>query len=388
MKYDYIIKNAKLVDFNMLSTYSGTVYVKDGVFAEAPADGVAEAQFEVDAKNNYVVPGLVDEHVHLNYMNSNIGANADLLCIPMGVTTAVDGGTSGWTNVEGFYANNIVRYVPNVKVYLHVSPYGVHSGVIHEENHDPADFNVEQIIKKSVKYKDVIVGLKVRECTKTLGEYGIDPLKKTVEIAKAVEAATGKKCTIDVHYDDLPENVSCQDILDTLRPGDVISHIMQVHKETMFNQDGTVRDILKEAQKRGIVIDDCHGRVHWSFEHLKAAFSEGFYPDIISSDVVRISMFVRPGFSLVHAMNTNLAAGMDELRILKAVTKTPSEVLGITDEAGTMDIGKPADICIMGMQDTDEVLSDFWGGSCHADRLFVPLMTFKDGVPVFRQTFF
>ena len=151
MKYDYIIKNAKLVDFNKLSTYSGTVYVKDGVFAEAPADGVAEAQFEVDAKNNYVVPGLVDEHVHLNYMNSNIGANADLLCIPMGVTTAVDGGTSGWTNVEGFYANNIVRYVPNVKVYLHVSPYGVHSGVIHEENHDPADFNVEQIIKKSVK---------------------------------------------------------------------------------------------------------------------------------------------------------------------------------------------------------------------------------------------
>ena len=79
---------------------------------------------------------------------------------------------------------------------------------------------------------------------------------------------------------------------------------------------------------------------------------------------------------------------MGELRILKAVTKTPAEVLGITDEAGTMDIGKPADICIMGMQDTDEVLSDFWGGSCHADRLFVPLMTFKDGVPVFRQTFF
>ena len=388
MKYDYIIRNAKLVDFDKLTTHYGTVYVKNGLFAEEPADGIAEAQFTVDAKNNYVVPGLVDEHVHLNYMNSNIGANADLLCIPMGVTTAVDGGTSGWTNVEGFYNTNIVRYVPNVKVYLHVSPYGVHSGVIHEENHDPADFNVEQIINKSVKYKGTIVGLKVRECTKTLGEYGIDPLKKTVEIAGLVEKATGRKCTIDVHYDDLPDNVSCADILDTLRPGDVISHIMQVHKETMFNPDGTVRDILKEAQRRGIVIDDCHGRVHWSFEHLKAAFAEGFYPDIISSDVVRISMFVRPGFSLVHAMNTNLAAGMDELRILKAVTKTPAEVLKITDEAGTMDIGKPADICIMGVQDTDETLNDFWGGSCHADRLFVPLMTFKDGVPVFRQTFF
>ena len=41
------------------------------------------------------LPGLIDEHVHLNVSNSNIGANADLLCIPMGVTTAVDAGTSG-----------------------------------------------------------------------------------------------------------------------------------------------------------------------------------------------------------------------------------------------------------------------------------------------------
>ncbi len=386
MKYDYIIKNGKIIDFDTLSVSTGNVYVKDGLFAEGAPD--AEAAFEIDAKGCYVLPGLVDEHVHLNYMNSNIGANADLLCIPMGVTTAVDGGTSGWTNVEGFYRTNIIRYVPNVKLYLHVSPYGVHSGVLHEENHDPADFNLEQIIKKSVQFKDAIVGLKVRECTRTLGEYGIDPLIRTVEIAKEVEKATGKKCTVDVHYDDLPDNVSCEALLDALRPGDVISHVMQIHKETMFNPDGTVREILKEAQKRGVVIDDCHGRVHWSFEHLKAAFAEGFYPDIISSDVVRISMYVRPGFSLVHAMNANLAAGMDELRILKAVTKTPAEVLDITGEAGTMDIGKPADICIMDVMDSKQTLYDFWGGSCEAEKMFVPMMTFKDGVPVFRQTWF
>ena len=67
--------------------------IKDGVFVEPDAD--MEAKFVTDARGKYVLPGLIDEHVHLNVSNSNIGANADLLCIPMGVPTAVDAGTSG-----------------------------------------------------------------------------------------------------------------------------------------------------------------------------------------------------------------------------------------------------------------------------------------------------
>ena len=67
--------------------------IKDGVFVEPDAD--MEAKFVTDARGKYVLPVLIDEHVHLNVSNSNIGANADLLCIPMGVTTAVDAGTSG-----------------------------------------------------------------------------------------------------------------------------------------------------------------------------------------------------------------------------------------------------------------------------------------------------
>ena len=35
----------------------------------------------------------------------------------------------------------------------------------------------------------------------------------------------------------------------------------------------------------------------------------GFYPDIISSDLVRVSEYTRPGFSLLYAMSVNSAAG-------------------------------------------------------------------------------
>ena len=385
--FDHVIKNGTVVDFQTMQTVTKDIYIKDGIFVEPDAD--TEAKFVTDAKGRYVLPGLIDEHVHLNVSNSNIGANADLLCIPMGVTTAVDAGTSGWTNFEGFYNYNIVRYVPTVLAYLHVSPYGVHSGCIHEENHDPADFNEAEIIKKALKYKDTIVGLKVRLCKATLaGGYDIAALKRAVEIADHVSALTGKQFIVDVHYDNLPENVHVAEILDTLRPGDVISHVMQVHGETMFEPDGTVKQLLKEARKRGIWVDDCHGRVHWSFENLKKAYADGFYPDIISSDVVRISMFIKPGSSLVHAMCVNSAAGMDELSIFKAVTYTPAKALGILDRAGTLDVGKPADVCIMDVQNTDELYHDWWGGSCPGNKVFVPMMTMKDGVIVYKQTFF
>lgn len=381
--YDLRLVNGKIIDFYSGKVTIGDVYIKDGVFIEGTEIG--KSQFTIDAAGKYILPGLVDEHCHLNYNGSNIGTNADLLCIPMGVTTAVDAGTTGWTNYEGFYRNNIVRYVPNVFTYLHVSPYGVHSGVIHEENHDPADFNEKEIIRKAVQYKDNIVGLKVRMCKATLGNYGVAPLKRTVEIANAIEKQTGKKCTVDVHYDNLPDNVTVEDVFSTVRPGDVVSHVMQTHGETIFNEDGSVQQSVLNARKRGVWMDDCHGRVHWSFSNLKKAFAAGFIPDIISSDVVRISTYVRPGSSLIHAMIVDSAAGLDELSIFKAVTYTPAKALGILDKAGTLDIGKPADVCVMDVQDFNTVLDDFWDGSCKANKAFIPMMTIKDGVIVYRQ---
>ena len=386
MKCDYIIKNGKVINFETMTASVQDVFVRDGLIA-GPED-TSEAVGIIDAAGKYVLPGLIDEHVHLNYSNSNIGANADLLCIPMGVTTAVDAGTCGWTNFEGFYNYNVVRYVPDVLAYLHVSPYGVHSGCIHEENHDPADFNEAEIIKKALKYSDTIVGLKVRMCKATLADYGMSALRRTVEIADAIEAKRGKRCVIDVHYDNLPDDVCIKAILNALRPGDIFSHFMQTHGETIFDDNGTIKDFVKEARKKGIWMDDCHGRVHWSFNNLKNAFKDGFYPDIISSDVVRISSYLRPGFSLVHAMGVNSAAGMCELEILKAVTYTPAKALGILAKAGTLETGTPADICIMDIQNTDQIYEDWWGGSCKGNKLFVPLMTMKAGTVVYRQIFF
>ena len=109
----------------------------------------------------------------------------------------------------------------------------------------------------------------------------------------------GFHCPVAIHYDDLPDNVSVHELFGAMRKGDVIAHVFQTKAETIFDENGKIKDSVWEAKKRGVYMDDCHGRVHWSYPNLQNAFSQGFYPDIISSDLVRVSEYTRRIFSSV-----------------------------------------------------------------------------------------
>ncbi|RRK34516.1 hypothetical protein EBB54_26640 [Schaedlerella arabinosiphila] len=224
-------------------------------------------------------------------------------------------------------------------------------------------------------------------CRETLGDWGIETLKRAVEIAEGIEAE-GLFCKVAVHVHDLPNHVTIEAILKTLRPGDIFVHVFQPTGETVFDQDGSIRQCVREARDREVLFDCSNGRPHWTFDTLRRAAEDGFYPDMISSDVIRFSQFLSPGFSLLHAMAVCSAAGWDTLEILKLVTYNPAKYLGILDEAGTLECNKAADICIMDIQDTDQVFYDMHGGKCKGNKLFVPLLTMKDGEIVFRQIYY
>ena len=70
------------------------------------------------------------------------------------------------------------------------------------------------------------------------------------------------------------------------------------------------------------------------------------------------------------------------------MTDTPARALGILDRAGTLEPGRPADLCVMDVRDADAVYRDWWGGACKGNKVFVPLMTVKNGVVAYRQIFF
>lgn len=385
MKCDFKIENGCIFNSVSENFCQGDIWVNDGKIIDSDPNNVAAVV--IDASGKYVVPGLIDEHAHFYLHGSLIGSNPDTVCIPNGITTAVDAGTTGVSGFESFYNQNIVSCEPTILAYLSVSTYGNKSLCLHEENHDPADFREDLILKMFEKYPHVLRGLKVRMSKSTLGDYGLSPLKKAVEIADTVNKA-GYKCIIAAHYDNLPDDVSVCDMMALFRPGDIVAHVFQTKGETIFNSDGSVKECVKNAQHRGVYIDDCHGRVHWSFANLEKALNDGFYPDIISSDIVRVSEYVRPGFSLNYAMSALSAAGMEVEKILKSVTYTPAKALGIADYAGVLEVGRAADIAILDIVDSDMMLFDNYGGQKKADKLFIPLLTMKRGRIAYRQIFF
>ena len=385
-KIDMIIRNGQVFDSVNAKFEKKDIGIHQGVFVALDED--TQSNNEVDAEGNYVVPGIIDEHAHLNLYGTIIGANADTVCIPNGITTACDGGTCGASNFEQFYMSNIVRYESTVYSYLNVSTFGNKSLCKHEEDHDPADFREDLIDRLFEKYPQVLRGLKVRMCKGTLGDHGMSPLHAGIEMSERLKAK-GYHCPVAIHYDDLPENVTVKELFETMRKDDVIAHVFQTKAETIFDENGKIKDCVWDAKKRGVYMDDCHGRVHWSYPNLQNAFSQSFYPDIISSDLVRVSEYTRPGFSLLYAMSVNSAAGMPTEKILQSVTYTPAKSLGIEEKAGVIREGAPADVAILDIRDVkDKTFTDNYGNSISGNKLFVPLMTVKGGRTAYRQIFF
>lgn len=385
-KIDMIIRNGQVFDSVNAKFEKKDIGIHQGVFVALDED--TQSNNEVDAEGNYVVPGIIDEHAHLNLYGTIIGANADTVCIPNGITTACDGGTCGASNFEQFYMSNIIRYESTVYSYLKVSTFGNKSLCKHEEDHDPADFREDLIDSLFEKYPQVLRGLKVRMCKETLGDHGISPLHAGIEMSEHLKAK-GYHCPVAIHYDDLPENVTVKELFGTMRKDDVIAHVFQTKAETIFDENGKIKDCVWDAKKRGVYMDDCHGRVHWSYPNLQNAFSQSFYPDIISSDLVRVSEYTRPGFSLLYAMSVNSAAGMPTEKILQSVTYTPAKSLGIEEKAGVIREGAPADVAILDIRDVkDKTFTDNYGNSISGNKLFVPLMTVKGGRTAYRQIFF
>lgn len=385
-KIDMIICNGQVFDSVNAKFEKKDIGIHQGVFVALDED--TQSNNEVDAEGNYVVPGIIDEHAHLNLYGTIIGANADTVCIPNGITTACDGGTCGASNFEQFYMSNIIRYESTVYSYLNVSTFGNKSLCKHEEDHDPADFREDLIDSLFEKYPQVLRGLKVRMCKETLGDHGISPLHAGIEMSEHLKAK-GYHCPVAIHYDDLPENVTVKELFGTMRKDDVIAHVFQTKAETIFDENGKIKDCVWDAKKRGVYMDDCHGRVHWSYPNLQNAFSQSFYPDIISSDLVRVSEYTRPGFSLLYAMSVNSAAGMPTEKILQSVTYTPAKSLGIEEKAGVIREGAPADVAILDIRDVkDKTFTDNYGNSISGNKLFVPLMTVKGGRTAYRQIFF
>ena len=82
--YDILIKNGIVVERGI--PIHRPIALRHG-FIVPCEDANNEAKRVIDARGYYVVPGLIDAHVHTFFQASDLGIPADLSMIPQGIST-------------------------------------------------------------------------------------------------------------------------------------------------------------------------------------------------------------------------------------------------------------------------------------------------------------
>lgn len=401
MRFDLLIKGGEVVD--PAAGYSGKldVAVKRRRIAAVDANIPAESAFNViDAAGQYVTPGLIDVHAHVYEGVTYWGVNADAIGSQTGVTTWVDAGSAGAVTLAGL--RDFVIEPSRVKIYAFVNI--AYIGLVAEdyELSNNEYCNVELLERVVDRNRDIVAGIKIRA-----GRSG--GAQDLVPFERARRAADDMELPLMLHLSMAPPDV--ETVLGFLRPGDIVSHCFTGATMKIVDDRGKLLDGVRRVWEDGLIMDLAHGAGSFSFEVAESLVSEGYGPDVISTDLHQVSLVgpnlidaesgsasgdlsetddarsvivqVRgggePAFSLLTCMDKMLCLGMSFPDAVRATTSRPAEVLGLKGEVGTLAPGACADISLFAKEKGDFELCDTEGNVRRGQESIRNTMTILDG---------
>lgn len=342
-------------------------------------DASADAEYSVDAAGCIVTPGLIDHHIHV-FSGIETGCiDPDLSCIPNGVTTAIEGGTSGVSTYPLFHDHNAARSRVRLRSNLNIGSQGLISTAC-SENVRPECIERDKIKEMFRRYPDELVSLKLRN------SLGIVPAGDTGPLNAMLELAEEIGCNVVVHMTNpsvSPEETAC-----LLRRGDVFCHMYQGIGNTLLDEKGKVKKEILKARERGVVFDACNGNANFAFKIAIPAIEQGFLPDIISTDLTPMSFFKPFVYSLPRLMSKYLSLGMSLEQIFACTILKPASMLKAERDLASLAPGTAADIAVFKLADSPVSFSDNAGDVILGQQVLIPQMTVKDGTILFAQSDF
>ena len=368
------IKGGRIVDPARGLDQVGDICIVDNKIVEYPSDLDLSAEV-IDAQGFLVLPGLIDFHTHLFFGGADLGVPPDLASLPYGVTTAVDAGTAGASNYEVFHRMFVANSLVRIKSFLNVASLGIGT-CMHPETIDSQHFDRERIYTLFQKYSDEIIGLKVRQSSDIVKGLCLTPLTATIELASTLG------CPVSVHTTNPCSTV--KELVDKLRPNDIYAHVYQGIGQHIIGPDGTVDPAIKEARRRGVVFDAANGLNHFSYAVAIKALADGFFPDVISSDLTSLTWNKPPVYNLPYILSKYLNMGLNLSETIAACTVRPAALIGMEGQIGTLAPGAYADIAIFCLKEQKEIFSDVHGSKFSGNVMLIPKMTIREGTIVFR----
>jgi predicted amidohydrolase len=262
---------------------------------------------------------------------------------------------------------------------MHVAAIGVTTGA-YQENPDPALYDRDAIQYLLNRFPSEIIGLKLRMGKTFSDGLGLKPLTATKEISRQTARP------VCLHLRELTE-FSYSDVLKQLDAGDVVCHCYQaLGGPSMIDEAaGKVQPVFQEARLRGILFDSAVAMTNHHFPVMRKAFAEGFFPDLMGTDVVRKSVYRNKTFGLLYVMSKHLALGMPMHEVIRACTETPARVMGLQGKLGTLAPGAYADIAVLAIREKPITFQDEYGNTVSGSRLFIPQVTIKNGRVVYKR---
>jgi dihydroorotase len=327
----------------------------------------------IDAAGKLVTPGLIDLHSHLcPYIG--IGLPADELVPITCTTTAVSAGDAGWQTWGAFRLLAMPHSRTRLFAFLHIASIGLAGGLAPAEMLNIDYANVEGCAKVVAENPDIVLGVKVRITDTVVGQNGLEPLRRAL---RAAELA-GKGVRVMCHIGSAPGSLS--DLLDLLRPGDVLTHAYSGAGNNTV-QNGRLLPAALAAKQRGVIIDVGHGGGSFDFTVCEPALQQGMPPDTISSDIHAVSINT-PGYpTLPWVMSKFLALGMPLEDVVAKATVEPAKIIGRVPGLGTLQIGAPADIAILDLVDGPVEFVDTRNNRRTGAKKLVPSLTIRAGRP-------
>ena len=352
-KFDLLLRNANVLDPSQGLAGKRDIGMRYGLIEAVEASIAPErANRVMDANGRLVTPGLIDLHAHTYPFGSAIGIPADELVAHQCTTTVVSAGDGGANNIAAWRRFVAPGSRTRQYAFIHIAVAGLAGFPVPELfNIDYAQ--VESTARALAENADMVLGVKVRMSQNVVASHGLEPLKRAIAACVA-SGVPGAK--IMCHIGGVENRALMSQILDLLRPGDVLTHAYSGAPNiggefTNIVQDGKLLPAAMAAKQRGVVFDVGHGGGSFDYTVAEAAIDQGCPPDTISSDIHVFSANT-PGMPyLPWVMSKFVAMGYPLERVVAMATINPARVIGRIARMGTLQIGAPADLSILEVVD-------------------------------------
>ena len=384
--YDLVISGGRVLDPANAIDANLDVAVKDGKIAAVEASiDTSDTTRIIDATGLVVTPGLIDLHTHVaagirKASGEDVMVSPDAAGVISGVTTVLDAGSTGALNVGGFVNSVAPQAITRVLALINVGSFGTTSI---PEVRSADDINHTAAVEAIESSPDVIKGVKVRMVSP-----GITALGMGLPAAgKAIATEAGVLLMVHVGdisaQDPLAAELTPRLLTGVLTAGDIVTHSLSATVGALLPEaSGSLLPQALEARANGVYFDVGVGGSNFSFESARRIIDQGFIPDTISSDLTVASRFAGPVYSLTECMAKVMSLGISFEDAVRMTTSKPAEVLGMSDEIGSLGVGMCADISILELVEGDFKFHGRDGTFGTGTQAIRPVLAVRAGLPM------